>query len=161
MFTYTKFSVALMLMLFATPAFAQSVQQVLPGCTFAWEEPMVDDPANPGQKIGAWALAGDLDGFKWVTNDVEAWDKTKLYMIDKADRTVPCSTVGVEDLGTYVVMIRSVDTSANASGYTAMTFKIVQADATAPAGVIQLCANWKMGEKPMQLCTQMPVGPTN
>ncbi len=143
------------LFLFLSPALAK--QQVLPGCTFAWEEPMVNDPDNPGQKIGSWELAGDLDGFQWVTNTEEVWDPLEMSLIPAADRTVLCSIVGVEVVGPYVVMIKAYDTSGNASPYASLSFEIVQEDTTAPDGVLKLCVNWKVGDKPMQLCTEAPI----
>ncbi len=142
------------LFLFLSPALAQ--QQVLPGCEFAWDEPMVQDPDDPSRVVGAWELAGDLDGFQWVTNTEEVWDPLKMSLIPAADRTVPCSTVGVEDLGPYVVMIKSYDTSNNASPFASLSFELVQEDTDAPAGILKLCVNWKVGDKPMHLCSEVP-----
>ncbi len=138
------------IMLMALPVAAQTVT---PGCVFTWEEPLVDDPANPGSQIGVWKVEGDLDGFQWVTNDVEVWDDLKMSLIEKDDRTVLCSTVGVVDLGDYVVMIRTYDTSNNKSLPAVLKFELVQVDTTPNTGIGGICAEWMLGDVPMKLCS--------
>jgi len=133
----TLFTTLFLVLVLTVPALA--AQSVNPGCTFRWEEPLVDDPDNPGAKVGAWALAGDLDGFQFVTNDTPTWDPLKMYVIPKADRAVPCATVGVEALGSYVVMLKAVDTSANASPYTSLVFAIVLEDTADLSPASKVC----------------------
>ncbi len=134
---------------FITPAYAQSIN---PGCVFTWKELQVDNPNVPGEQIGEWELAGDLAGFQWVTNDTLTWDPLKMQLIDKAARTVTCSTVGVEAPGLYFVLIKSYDTSGNASGAAVLTFTVALEDTEAPAPVMEICLEGTLLNKPASLC---------
>lgn len=145
------------LLLAAAPALAQEAQKSHPGCTFTWEEPTVDD--GQGGQIGAWEKEGDLDGFQMVVNDAMVWDPMKMTLIEKESRQIHCSTVGVEALGSYAVMLKAYDTSGNASVPATLAFELVEEDLDAPTPVLEICVDGTYMGKPTRFCGRVDAKP--
>ncbi len=129
---------------------------VLRGCELSWVAPLVEDlPANPGTQISQWKWAGDHKGFIFNTRKdaLHDWDKLLEQKIeDPSLLKVDCLTIGVEDLGTYSVGIKTEDFSLNASPAAWITVNIVAPDTEALAPIAEICMNGSLNGLPVKTC---------